>query len=93
MHITTTSQIQLSSLQRFRNENETEGKGFYKEEGSVWGPTIVDAPDRLPLVVTPGRPPLLVAPDRLPLPPLSHRPISTCQVTPRVAFWWNAPLR
>ena len=39
MHITATSQIQLSSLQRFRNENETKGKGFYREEGSAWGPT------------------------------------------------------
>ena len=25
--------------------------------------------------------------------PLSHRPLSTCHVTPRVVFLWNAPLR
>ena len=36
MHITATSQIQFSSLQRFRNENETEEKGFYRKEGSAW---------------------------------------------------------
>ena len=69
MHITATSQIQFSSLQRFRNENETEEKGFYREEGSVWGPPLVNASGRPPLLVTPGRPRLLVASGRPPLPP------------------------
>ncbi|KAL5148866.1 hypothetical protein HKD37_13G035834 [Glycine soja] len=75
MHITATSQIQLNSLQRFCNENETEGKRFYREEGSAWGPPP-DVPDRLPLVVAPGRPPLRVAPGRSLLPPVPSSPVN-----------------
>ena len=56
----------------FLCENETEEKGFYREEGRAWGPPLVDAPDRLPLVVAPGRPPL---------PPLSNRPVKSRHVS------------
>jgi len=35
IHTTARSQIQLSSLQRFRSANEMEEAGFYREEGSA----------------------------------------------------------
>jgi len=83
-------------------KNETEENEFYREEGSVWLPTTsgrawqATTSGRAWQANTTGRAWQATTSGRtwqITTSPLSHCPLSTCHVTPRVVFLWNASLR